>query len=227
MSNQRRWARLGGGGEGGVLQEKTGGRVPFVGKHGDPVAIDVAPRSLISHWRIGINGFQAGAAEGLGKALCESAISVHRVNITADSGFNPPGFAGDGSDADLEAQAPKDECFDVFGIHVLLFARYCLKADFQPFFSFVQPEELAAYVAKADSYLFEMHQAHMELVHPNIVQIVEGNGKVKEVTCRVTALDFLDVVFDGKTLRVLIFKDDNNQISISGHPYDLARLCWD
>ncbi len=67
----------------------------------------------------------------------------------------------------------------------------------------------------------------MELVHPNIVQIVEGNGKVKEVTCRVSALDFLDVVFDGQTSRVLIFKDDNNQISISGHPYDLARLCWD
>jgi len=101
------------------------------------------------------------------------------------------------------------------------------KSGFSDIFSFVQPEELAAYVAKADSYLFEMHQAHMELVHPNIVQIVEGNGKVKEVTCRVTALDFLDVVFDGKTLRVLIFKDDNNQISISGHPYDLARLCWD
>jgi hypothetical protein len=86
----------------------------------------------------------------------------------------------------------------------------------------VQTDELAQFVTKADSYLFDMYHMHMEFVPPDVVQVVEK----KEVTCRMTAIEFQDITVSGAKVRLLVLKDSDNQIVVASHPYDLARLCY-
>jgi len=90
------------GGRCGV-QQKIHGRIPLVGEHGNPVQVDVPSRWLVSNGRIGVDSLKAHAPEGFREDLHEPVISGYRVNVAADGGFDPTGFAWDGPDADPEA----------------------------------------------------------------------------------------------------------------------------
>jgi hypothetical protein len=86
----------------------------------------------------------------------------------------------------------------------------------------VQIDELAVFAKKADSYLSDIYHLHMEFLPPDVIQIA-GN---KEVTCRMIALAFQEITGQENKVRMLIPRDEQGQIVVAAHPYDLARLCY-
>jgi hypothetical protein len=62
----------------------------------------------------------------------------------------------------------------------------------------------------------------MEFLPPDAIQIVEN----KEVTCRMISLAFQENTVQENKVRMLIPRDEQGQIVVAAHPYDLARLCY-
>ena len=190
-------------------------------EHGNPGGGDVTSQGLVSYRRGRIHRLEANAAECLGKGLGMDVLPGSRVEAPHDGGFDPLCLAGDGRHAGLDAELLTEKAFYVTRFHDVLFGGLA-SPDGLIHSAFVQTDELALFVKRADSYLADMYGLHMEFVHPDVVQIVEN----KVVTCKMVALEFQDIMVKDAKVRILALRDEQGLIVVASHPYDLARLCY-